>query len=59
MSKTTKDALSQVTRREEQLYNDKNAKLKGIKKYQRSKADKRLRNAIRSNDIDTLLDLDT
>jgi len=59
VSKTTKDAIYEVSRREEQLYNDQAAKLKKLKKYQRSKADKRLRNAIRSNDIDTLIDLDT
>ena len=58
MSKTAKDALYAVTRREEQLYNDKNGKIKGVKKYQR-KSEKKLRNAIRANDIDTLMDIDT
>lgn len=58
MSKTNKDALYEVNRREEQLYNDKNGKLKGIKKYQRAKTEKKLRNAIRSNDIDTLMNMD-
>lgn len=58
MSKTIKDTLYEVNRREEQIYNDKYGKLKGVKKYQRTKSEKKLRNAIRSNDVDTLLTMD-
>lgn len=58
MSKTNKDAFYQVNRREEQLYNDKYAKVKGLKSYHQSKKEKKLRNAIRANDIDALMDID-
>lgn len=59
MSKTNKDALYEVNRREEQLYNDKYGKLKGVKKYQRARSEKKLKNALRSNDINKLIHMDS